>query len=279
MQVTWCRRLTIPLGILAVFAIVLVEIGIMDHQAYISNTTIQHARLGHAGDGSTSFSMPANATKLAPNVYSLKKIDMDGNEVECVAVIHDTIPGVSQHQSSCGAPILPGVRWRVVESYILSTANADGLSTPYIESVTTTAFNIWNNAIPNYSFGPRDQVNTYDGVDMVSPDNKNEIGFGTFSDPGVIAVTFLWRVGNQWIEADILFNDQHFTFGDATQNNNVMDFYAILVHELGHWYGLTDITDIACNDVTMYFQAAFGETKKRTLETADIQAVQMLYCD
>ena len=56
------------------------------------------------------------------------------------------------------------------------------------------------------------------------------------------------------------------------------DVQNILTHEFGHWLRLLDIYSPAtCGDVTMWGSAAFGETKKRTLEQPDIDGFLSLY--
>jgi hypothetical protein len=56
------------------------------------------------------------------------------------------------------------------------------------------------------------------------------------------------------------------------------DVQNIITHEFGHWLRLLDIYSPAtCGDVTMWGSAAFGETKKRTLEQPDIDGFLTLY--
>ena len=56
-----------------------------------------------------------------------------------------------------------------------------------------------------------------------------------------------------------------------------MDLENIATHELGHGLGLGDLYKDACSDVTMFGYSTEGETKKRTLEPADIAGIQELY--
>jgi hypothetical protein len=59
---------------------------------------------------------------------------------------------------------------------------------------------------------------------------------------------------------------------------NRVDVQNILTHELGHWMRLLDIYSPAtCSEVTMWNAASYGETKKRTLEQADLDGLFSLY--
>ena len=56
------------------------------------------------------------------------------------------------------------------------------------------------------------------------------------------------------------------------------DLQNIITHEFGHWMRLLDIySPSACSEVTMWGSATFGETKKRTLEQADVDGFVSLY--
>lgn len=56
------------------------------------------------------------------------------------------------------------------------------------------------------------------------------------------------------------------------------DVQNIVTHEFGHWMRLLDIySPSTCSEVTMWGSAAYGETKKRTLEQPDIDGFLSLY--
>ncbi len=109
-------------------------------------------------------------------------------------------------------------------------------------------------------------------------DGKNSIVFGYYLYPGVIAVTSTWYYSNtgQILEFDMLLNSAY-RWGDATVTPGVMDLQNIATHELGHSIGMNDIYDGACDNVTMYGYSNYGDTNKRTLETADITGLLTLY--
>ena len=56
------------------------------------------------------------------------------------------------------------------------------------------------------------------------------------------------------------------------------DVQNIVTHEFGHWLRLLDIySPSTCSEVTMWGSAAYGETKKRSLEQPDIDGFLSLY--
>jgi hypothetical protein len=109
-------------------------------------------------------------------------------------------------------------------------------------------------------------------------DGKNSISFGDYDSSGVIAVTVTWynRFTKVAVESDILF-DTDFTWGDATQNADVMDLQNIATHEIGHTLGLSDLYTGSCFSVTMYGYSWEGDTQKRSLEQPDITGLQKIY--
>lgn len=52
------------------------------------------------------------------------------------------------------------------------------------------------------------------------------------------------------------------------------DVQNIATHEFGHWLCLGHSSD---TEATMYKNAAAGETKRRTLNTDDIQGIRSIY--
>lgn len=105
-------------------------------------------------------------------------------------------------------------------------------------------------------------------------DGYNQIGFGNYSNPNVIAVTYIWFSYGSWIEeTDIRFNES-FTWNCRGQPGNwEMDVENIAAHELGHTFGLDDLYGWGDRQKTMYGYADYGETKKRTLHQDDIDGI------
>ena len=114
--------------------------------------------------------------------------------------------------------------------------------------------------------------------------SSNELSFedlvakygGSYSD--TLAVTTTWSSGNGGTisKATVAFNTK---FGWSTAGeSDKADVQNIITHEFGHWMRLLDIyAPSTCSDVTMWGSAPNGETKKRTLEQADIDGLLSLY--
>ncbi len=239
------------------------------------------------------FGIPATAVEVAPNVYYLGHAFKDGQKVDGIMFVDKKADaraggGVKTGASSCFSVFAKGARWKSTEQYVLDTANNDGLNESFVASRISQSMNAWDSQISYSLFGPRDISSIVDGIDASAPDGKNEILFGTASDPNTIAVTTAWGIfggpigGRQLIEFDLAFNDA-FQFGDAgptseTTNANVnfMDLQAITTHELGHAAGLGH-PGSSCTQETMYAYAQAGETKKRTLNSGDKKGLHSLY--
>jgi hypothetical protein len=176
----------------------------------------------------------------------------------------------------CTGPILAGTRWRTIESYMIDTTNAAGMSDSFVKTAYQAAIDVW---LANITPQPLKTLTTgtVDGIDLDNPDGKNEVVFGNIDEPGVIGLTIIWTIGDSIIEADQIYNDVDFNWGDATSNPSLMDFQSIATHEIGHSLGLTDIYSGGCSAVTMFGTASEGQTNKRTLETEDINGLKDLY--
>jgi hypothetical protein len=175
-----------------------------------------------------------------------------------------------------------GSIWKSTEDYYVTTTNNDGLSDAFVKNNIAAAMQTWQNEITHTDlFG--NLVGTANTVANSEPDGKNEFIFGSISDSGVIAVTitygiFSGTISNRIIvEWDMIFNHVNYNFGDVTSNNNLMDFLSILTHEFGHAIGLGDLYNGACSDMTMYGYSSEGETKKRSLASADKTGIKILY--
>lgn len=118
--------------------------------------------------------------------------------------------------------------------------------------------------------------------DYAQPDGRNELVFGNYSQPGVIAVTVTWGYFSgspgmrRIVEFDILF-DTDFNWEDAMDYSRFMDLQNIATHEIGHGLGLADLYEDTCVEETMYGYSNYGETEKRNLNTGDISGIQELY--
>jgi Matrixin len=155
-------------------------------------------------------------------------------------------------------------------SYLLVSNNipqgADG------EAAVHAAFETWNAASTNvhYEFGGyvAEGVQQYDGKNIV---------YWLYSnwpyDPTLAAMTFRYydTSDGHLLDADTVFNGEKFTW---TVGGTGYDIQNSATHEAGHFGGLGHSLD---PEATMYAKTQAGETKKRTLETDDIDGIEALY--
>lgn len=170
---------------------------------------------------------------------------------------------------------LMGVKWKQNNlSYYVNPTNS-GMTTTDVMSAFNTSFNTWDNETAYNLFGA---ANVDTNAVYGDQNYKNEIAFGLYNDPGVIAVTTTWytRRGKEIVEFDMLYNTS-FNWGDGAANSSLMDLQSIATHELGHGIGLLDIYTDTCSEVTMFGYGSEGETKARDLEPADITGLESMY--
>lgn len=201
---------------------------------------------------------------------------LDLERVDFVHYVKPVNPGKPGKNETCYK--LMGVKWADIDlpvDYVINPTNPKNLSENFIISAISTSTETWDNAtskelFDNYS----EDYNAQYGVQ----DFKNVIAFGNYPQSGVIAITSIWytRIGKRIVEFDILF-DTDWIWGNADSDSNVMDLQNIATHEFGHAVGLNDVYNTVCSEVTMYGYSNYGETKKRTLEQADIIGLQKIY--
>lgn len=227
----------------------------------------------------------AIATATAENPKGLQ----DKGPLEKVTFIHfkkDNAPAMPNWAkgkpggTSCYAFLSKGAKWKTTEPYLTNPSNSDSLSETFVQAAVGAGVAEWETFGGNiFGSGSIDYNASYNNGSL---DGKNTASFGLYDNPNVIAVTTVWGYFSgppqtrEIIEWDLLFNDASFAFGDATVNPALMDLQNIATHELGHSAGLADLYN-TCIEETMYGYSDFGETKKRTLNTGDIQGIQKLY--
>lgn len=178
---------------------------------------------------------------------------------------------------------LMGVQWKSLPvSYVINPTNSQNLPQDFIVSTIKASTKAWDDATTKELFNGNPAIDTSANWDSKSPDGVNEYSFGNYQQSGVIAVTAVWSgvplggKGRQIVDYDVMF-DTDYIWGDANQNQAVMDLQNIATHETGHGLGLSDIYTGACSAVTMYGYSTEGDIQKRTLETPDITGLQKLY--
>jgi|SRR3989344_6060390 len=92
---------------------------------------------------------------------------------------------------------------------------------------------------------------------------------------GALAITTTTYSGSTVTDSDTNFNLYYSwsTSGDGC----CYDVQNVATHELGHWLVLNDLYGGGDTEKTMYYSASVGETKKRTLDTDDINGINYIY--
>ncbi len=227
---------------------------------------------------SASFLIPANDNAKENARAPEKSPVIDNNwNLERVDFIHYARPTLAGKGKTDNCYKLMGLKWTILPvNYVINPNNSQGLSVGFITSAISTSAETWDSATSGELFN-----NVY-GVDYTArygvQNFVNAIAFGDYPDNNVIAITSVWytRVGKRIVEFDQLYNTRY-SWGNADTNSSIMDLQNIAVHELGHGVGLGDIYSVSCSAVTMYGYSDFGETQKRTLESADITGLQKMY--
>jgi len=181
-----------------------------------------------------------------------------------------SIPPEDNSNSTSDYKLLPfSWNWTIV-NYWINPKNKYGFSTDAVVASITAAANTWDSQTNTAVF-------SYEGTTSRSAgrrDGYNVISWGSYR-AGVIAVTYIWYVGNRIIESDTRLNTLY--EWSLSGEPNKMDVQNIMTHEFGHWCGLDDLYADEDYWLTMYGYADYGETYKRTLGQGDILGLQEVY--
>jgi hypothetical protein len=114
----------------------------------------------------------------------------------------------------------------------------------------------------------------------LSPDSKSSIDAGNLPT-AVVAQTCAYTnsvplAKDDLAQADIRFNTNDLNFVDGGACTTQFDLRSILTHEVGHVFGLGDITG-AHEWLTMAYSGGPCETRKRTLAKGDVLGMRSLY--
>lgn len=245
--------------------------------------------------------IPKRAVEVAPHVFSLgSTIDAQSKkEVEGYLIVHKKDKNAKPEKlgkpvsnndplSSCYTFISKGAKWKSVEPWVVNPTNTFGISDESVFSILSGGISKWEDGMDGRIDGILggdalgDGMITHDvlAADTVSTDGVNEVYFGALNE-GTIGVTIIWGIfggppkDRVLVEWDQVYN----TFYDWSDGGDLlaMDFENIATHELGHSFGMGDLYDTACSEVTMYGYGTEGETKKSSLESGDINGIKALY--
>lgn len=195
--------------------------------------------------------------------------------------------------------MLKNIKWPelglsyVINPTINEEANIYGLGANEIITAISSAAETWDNE----SFTTVNHFGSYEedfaaevDYENAQADSVNEIVFGDVPYEDAIAVCIVYYIsvgppsGRKIVEFDIILDDADFVWGNAGETNEnipgdttVMDIQNIATHELGHALGLDDLYFSEASEQTMFGIGAYGETKKRTLNTGDIDGIVALY--
>jgi hypothetical protein len=253
--------------------------------------------------------IPSHAKEVAPGLYYLGVSNSHGKWVQGYAIVHYKKgfgkPGVvcgngvcepgenvnkcpadcggsADEGSDCYGFLSRGAKWKTVEPYVMNPSNIHNLSPSFLTSNMDFNIEKWEDAAGVDILGLGSSTNQVLEADMDSPDDMNEVYFGSISDAGAIAVTVVWGVfygppgRRELVEWDQIYDQFDYAWSDSGEQG-MMDFENIATHELGHSVGMGDLYDFGCSEQTMYGYAGYGETNKRTLEAGDITGISSLY--
>ena len=160
--------------------------------------------------------------------------------------------------------------WYTTINYYINTKNKYGFSATAVVNTITTSANTWD-VETSY------QVFSYKGTTTRAAgrrDGRNVVAWGTYQ-AGVIAVTYIWYIGNKIIETDCRMNT-YYGWSLSGQAGK-MDVQNIMTHEFGHWCGLDDLYNDVDYWLTMYGYSNYGITYQRTLGLGDINGLEDVY--
>ncbi len=235
--------------------------------------------------------IPSHAVEVADGVFSLGTAVIDGKKVEGMMFIHYKRENAKppwagggkgdKGGSTCYAFLAKGAKWKNLESWVVNPANTEGLSDGFVFSNLASDIQKWGDASSFNILGDGSTTTATLVADTSSPDNQNEVYFGSIDSPGAIAVTIVWGIfsgpprGRELVEWDMVYDQVDFDWS-ASGEAGKMDFENIATHELGHAVGMGH-PGSTCLEETMYAYAGYGETKKRDLNAGDIVGISKLY--
>lgn len=236
--------------------------------------------------------LPPHAVR-SNNDPDLFLIEENGGMVEGVLRIRRNITenrtlGRDISDSCCGY-IVPSAKLKEGMPYDLDIWAFD-MDTSFVDATWMESMYAVNRAIGKKLFGPR-RHSDFLGLSI---NGRNQIGAGhvDFGESNILAATLIWvRCSNPSVpvrscplrdreifEWKQFYNIELFPWGNARKlGAAVYDLMSVFIHEILHCTNADDLKTRGCEDSTMWFSTAKGETKKRTIDAATVKCMRNLY--
>jgi hypothetical protein len=212
----------------------------------------------------------------------------DGNEAKCNAGDEDFCPQ-------------PLRWWRRETVFTLAKVEPAEFDAAEVRGLVETSFDAWinadcsttpspNGAVPIVTFaGLSDTLRaTPPATAKAEPDNVIVFIRSTSewtrsgNSASWIAITKIAhdQTSGEIVDADMEINDGGYKFSlDGTPTQGEVDFLSMLIHEVGHFYGLDHSLINSATMFATYSQVAGEVTDARTLDADDVTGVCALYTD
>jgi hypothetical protein len=177
------------------------------------------------------------------------------------------------------------LKWDVASMPVKYYVNPAGFPSSAVIDSAKAAFTTWNNAgskassqyagtTTNNTITSNDQTNI---VIWIGPDFTGDKSNIDLTDTTLAMCRYSFYSNNgEIVDADIYFNGINHTW--ATDGSpDKYDVQNVLTHEIGHFWGLSDLYDDASKNCPMYGYASAGEISKRILNADDIAGIRAIY--
>ncbi len=210
----------------------------------------------------------------------------DGNDAKCEAGDEDFCPQ-------------PLRWWRRETAFSLAQITPGEFALSEVRALVETSFDAWidadcastpspNGLVPVVTFaGTSDATRaTPPATAKAEPDNvvvfirSSSEWTRSGNSASWIAITKIAhdQTSGEIVDADIEINDGGYTFSlDGTPTQGEVDFLSMLIHEVGHFYGLDHSLINTATMFATYSQVAGDVTDARTLDADDVTGVCALY--
>lgn len=181
--------------------------------------------------------------------------------------------------------------WKLMEdwNYRLNVSSRPStISASEVSTLTANAFGAWNQASGNTR---KIIPNGTTSLTKAQFDGQSIVSWGRTSGTA-LATTYIWYDTSTSPyavrEIDMIMNQKFsWEWSDPSKwvtpkdttcaYQGVYDAQNIMTHEVGHWFGMDDAYDASFTNNTMYGYGSKTETKKNTLTSGDIAALDILY--